>query len=53
MHRFADVVDNHGTEIRKRGFLLSSSYNTANVDLGKQNPDLRLQQLKIEIVPEE
>jgi len=43
------MVD-HGTHAKKFGFLLRSWYNAADVDAGAQNPYLRLQQLKVDVV---
>jgi hypothetical protein len=46
----AYVVTNQRAKTERIRFLLRSWYNTADVDARTQNPDLRLQQLKMSFV---
>jgi len=50
MHYLRDIVVDQCPQPQKFRFLLRSWYNTADIDAGTQNPDLRLQQLKVSIV---
>ncbi len=52
MRDLADVVVDHGSQTKKFGVLLWRWHNAAHVDTAAQNPDLRLQQLKMNVVPQ-
>ena len=47
VHDPGRVAASQRAQVEKFGFFLRSWYNTADVNAGTQNPDLRLQQLKM------
>ena len=50
VHHLGDVMVNHRAKAQEFRFFLRSWYNTGDIDTGTQNPDLRLQQLKMNVV---
>ncbi len=51
MHHLVHVVSDQRTETKEFRFLLRSWYNKADIDPGTQHPDLRVQQLKMNVIP--
>ena len=51
VHDLGDIVTDQRTQTQEFRFFLRSWYNTADIDAGTQNPNLRLQQLKMNVIP--
>ena len=51
MHHVGDIMLNRFTDAKKLGLFRRSGHDTIGIDPGTQNSQLRLQQLKLRVVP--